>query len=477
MIVMKFGGTSVGSADAIRRTVGIVKQRLPQQPVVVVSAMSSVTDQLLEAARRAQVRDATPEELLQPLRERHRKVLAELRLPRTMLDGDLDWLGEALHGVWLLRELTPRSLDYVVSFGEVMSSKVVAACLDAAGIEARAWPAWEAGVLTDDRHGEAAVQPETYAALLRNLGPECGRCVPVVTGFLGRNRAGERTTLGRGGSDYTAAIVGSALAAEEIQIWTDVTGIMSCDPRIVPTATTLRSLTFDEAAELAYFGAKVLHPKTVEPAVERGIPVRILNTFAPADPGTLVTQAPEAGERRVVQGLAVKRDNLLVSLTSTRMLDAEGYLARVFDTLATHDVSVDLLATSEVSVSLTAESRYQDGVRRALRDLRGYARTSVARGRSIVAVVGEGMSARPGVAGEVFGVLGRARINVEMISQGASELNLSFVVKDAQADAALRALHEHFMGEESPIKARSAGVPRKSTRRPVPKRQPPRRKR
>ena len=470
MIVMKFGGTSVGSADAIRRVAAVVSEARARHPVVVVSALSGVTNTLLEAARKAHVRAATPEALVEPLTRRHHELLRELKLPKKLVDGDLDWLGEALHGIWLLRELTPRSLDYVASFGELMSSKIVAACLSSHGVAAEAWAAWDAGMLTDDHYGEAAVQPETYPALKKKLRPVVETQVPVVTGFLGRNRTGERTTLGRGGSDYTAAIIGAALEAEEIQIWTDVTGIMSCDPRIVPNAATLRSLTFNEAAELAYFGAKVLHPKTVEPAVEHDIPVRILNTFEPHDPGTLVTNHLAPGERRVVQGLAVKRANLLVSLTSTRMLDAEGYLARVFDALALHDVSVDLLATSEVSVSLTVESRYAEGVRAALRDLRGYATTSIARSRSVIAVVGAGMSQRPGIAGEVFGVLGREGVNIEMISQGASELNLSFVVRDAQANRALASLHGHFMRGDSPTVLIAAPPRAAGRRRTAPRR-------
>ncbi len=245
MIVMKFGGTSVGSAKAIREVAAVVAKAQPEQPVVVVSAMSGVTNTLLDAAHRAHTRAATPEDLVAPLAARHHEVLRDLRLNRRLVDGDLEWLREALHGVWLLRELTPRSLDYVVSFGELMSSKVVAACLQAKGVPAQAWAAWDAGVLTDDRYGEAAVQPETYPALKKNLAPLLGSQVPVVTGFLGRNRTGERTTLGRGGSDYTAAIVGAALDATEIQIWTDVTGIMSCDPRIVREAETLRALNHD----------------------------------------------------------------------------------------------------------------------------------------------------------------------------------------------------------------------------------------
>ena len=450
MIVMKFGGTSVGNAEAMRRVGEIVARALPREPAVVVSAVSKVTDRLLESARRAQRRAATVDELLEPLRATHQQILAELRLPKRLVDPDLTRLAEALRGIYLLRELTPRSLDYVASFGEVCSAKIMAAHLTARGIPARQWTGWEVGVVTDDEHGEANVLEETYTLVKKNLQAELGKRVPVITGFLGRTRAGQRTTLGRGGSDYSAAIIGRALRAKEIQIWTDVNGIMSCDPRIVADAYTLRTLTFAEAAELAYFGAKVLHPRTVEPAVDVGIPVRIVNTFAPDDAGTLVLKKSQGSTEHVVEGLAVKPGNLLVNVTSTRMLDAEGYLAWVFGVLAKHDVNVDCLATSEVSVSLTVDKRYEQHVKEATKELRHYARVTSHRGRSIICVVGEGMRVRPGVAGEVFGVIGRERINIELISQGASELNLTFVVADAQAEHALRALHDRFLKAQQP---------------------------
>jgi aspartate kinase len=445
MIVMKFGGTSVGSAAAMRRVASIVERARKRKPAVVVSAVSKVTDRLLAAARAAQARTGAPEKLLEDLAATHRSILSELSLPADLVDGDLLQLGEALRGIYLLRELTSRSLDYVASFGEVLSSKIVAALLDSQGVPARAWTGWDAGVLTDDRHGEAAVLPDTYARLRKNLSRELGRRVPVITGFVGKTPGGERTTLGRGGSDYSAAIVGRALGAEEIQIWTDVPGILSCDPRIVKDAFTLRHLTFAEAAELAYFGAKVLHPKTVEPAVDVGIPVRIVDTFAPEDPGTLVLKEHKVDDGRLFEGLAVKKENLLVNLTSTRMLDAEGYLAEIFGLLARHDISVDCLATSEVSVTFTCAGRYRGALGHSLEALRRIAHPAVHAGRSVIAAVGERMRVRPGVAGEIFGVLARERINVEMISQGASELNLTFVVADEHADRALRALHAEFL--------------------------------
>ena len=463
MLVMKFGGTSLADAVAMRRVADIVETARPRRPVVVVSAVAGVTNRLLDSARRAHTREATAKSLMTPLRDIHRRILGDLRLKRGLVDDDLDLLGEALQGVYLLRELTPRSLDYVASFGEVMSSKIFAALLDRKGVGARAWNAWDAGMVTDDRHGEANVLPRTYTDLKANLAPVLADEVPVVTGFVARAESGERTTLGRGGSDYTAAIIGRALGVEEIQIWTDVTGIMSCDPRIVRKAYTLRQLSFAEAAELAFFGAKVLHPKTVEPALQVGIPVRILNTFEPEDSGTLVVrETPTRSSDDVIQGLAVKRGNLLVSLVSTRMLEAEGYLAEVFQVLARHRISVDGLATSEVSVSMTVDGRYADALKGALKDLRRYARTSVFRNRAIICVVGEGMRLHHGIAGEVFGILGDSNINIELITQGASELNLSFVVKDSVAERTLRALHARFL--ENKPKARGDSTPRAARR-------------
>jgi len=304
MIVMKFGGTSVGTAEAIRRTAGIVRDRVDRRPVVVVSALSGVTNALIQAARDAQKRKVGPEKSAAQLTERHRQVIGELDLPSDLVDAELKRLEEVLRGIFFLRELTARSLDYVMSFGEAMSSRVVAAHLAASGVPARAWMGWEAGIVTDDAHGEAAVLPETWSRVKQKLGQRANDDVPVVTGFLGRTKGGERSTLGRGGSDYSAAIIGRAIGADEIQIWTDVSGILSADPRVVADAFTLRYVTFAEAAELAYFGAKVLHPKTIEPAVQAKIPVRILNTFAPDDPGTLVVAESTEENERVVEGLA-----------------------------------------------------------------------------------------------------------------------------------------------------------------------------
>jgi aspartate kinase len=310
-------------------------------------------------------------------------------------------------------------------------------------VRATAVRADEAGLVTDDRFGEAEVLAAAAGNLRRSLGRVRG--VPVVTGFIGRTRDGAPTTLGRGGSDYTAAILGAALGAEEVEIWTDVDGVLSADPRVVPEAHTIGELSFAEAAELAYFGAKVLHPKTLLPATRRGIPVRVRNTWRPRHPGSRVVRRGERSAT-VVKAIAAKKGIIVVHVVSTRMLLAHGFLARLFQAFADHRIVVDLLSSSEVSVSLTVDRAA--GLARAVRELRRFAQVRTARDRALVSVVGEGLGESPGLAGRVFTALGEDGINVETISQGASGLNLSFVVRAALAERAVRGLHRRFFGGE-----------------------------
>ena len=292
--------------------------------------------------------------------------------------------------------------------------------------------------MTDERFGAAHPLPESAAAMARALG---GRTdVAVVTGFLGRTLDGRTTTLGRGGSDYSAALVGAAIGADEIQIWTDTSGLLSTDPRIVPEARPVPELSFAEASELAYFGAKVLHPKTLLPAMERGIPVRILNTARPDDAGSRITATAEPGrDAWCVKSIACKKGVTAVTIASTRMLLAYGFLARVFEVFGRHHLVVDLVTTSEVSISVTLDDPSR--LDAALADLEGIGRVEVRRGLAVVAVVGEGAPSRIGLPGHVFTLLGGVGIGIEMISQGASRVNLSFVVRDEDADKAVRLLH------------------------------------
>jgi aspartate kinase len=310
-----------------------------------------------------------------------------------------------------------------------------------AGIPAAPHMAYDVGLLTDSTYGAAQVDPSTYVEIPRRLGPALASdAVAVVTGFVAKDKDGFLTTLGRGGSDYSAALLGAALGAEEIQIWTDTSGMLSADPRIVPEAQPVPHLSFAEASELAYFGARVLHPKTLLPAMDRGIPVRILNTARPGDPGSCITASAEpSGAQWRVKSIACKKAVTAVTIVSTRMLLAHGFLARVFEIFGRHHLVVDLVTTSEVSISVTLDDTSRLEV--ALAELEGIGRVEVKHGLAVVAVVGEGAPTRIGLAGHVFTLLGGVGIGVEMISQGASRVNLSFVVSEPDADRSVRLLH------------------------------------
>lgn len=444
MIIMKFGGTSVGSAEAIRRTAQIITDARAAQPVVVVvSALSGITNRLIETANRACDRSRPTAELMGALRDHHTQVCDALGLDTLELLKPLEDLREVVRGIHYLRELTPRSMDFVLSHGELLSSRIVAAWLTQQGTPARAIAGWDAGIVTDDCHGEGAILDETYTRVGQRL-TDIEGSVPVVTGFLAQTASGERSTLGRGGSDYTAAILGRALNAAEVQIWTDVSGIMSTDPRVVSDAQSLPTLTFEEAAELAFFGAKVIHPKTMEPARRAGIPVRVKNTFEPDHPGTQIVAGRRKTQRTVV-ALALKRHQTIMTLRSTRMLDAEGYLATVFEILHGHQISVDAIATSEVSVCMTVEPRYRDALEKATAQLADVADVELTDGRTIICAVGMGMRDRPGTAGQIFQAMASAQINIEMISMGSSLINVTFVVRDEDADRAITHLHTELI--------------------------------
>lgn len=438
MIVMKFGGSSVADGARIRRVCAIVRARRAQRPVVVVSALRGVTDDLLGLARASLTGDFR---LLAALRRRHRSLAAELRVPFGPAAELLLELERLARGISLVKELTPRTLDYAAGFGERLSSRLIAAAFSRAGLASQARDASDCGMLTDGRFGEANPLPEASAALRRGLGRPSR--IPVVTGFIGRTRSGELTTLGRNGSDYTAAIIGAALGAREIQIWSDTDGVMTADPRIVPDARPIAALSFAEASELAYYGGKVLHPHTLVPAIRRGLPVRVLNTFKPEHPGTaILAKAPARAAG--VQSIAFKRRQTIVSVSNPRMAEGSGFLERIFAAFGRHRIDVDMVSTSEVTVSASVADAAR--LEPALRELRAGFAVRVERGRAVVCVVGDGIGSTPGVAGLVFAALRGAQVNVEMISQGASEINIAFVVKDAQVERAVRALHGALFG-------------------------------
>jgi aspartate kinase len=432
LLVMKFGGTSLGDAERIDTVVSLVRERLARRPVVVCSAHAGVTDLLLAGAHAA----AAGKPDLAPIRARETALLRALKVSPKLVDADLERLDQMFRGLALLGELTPRSLDQVAAFGERMAVKAIAAVLRRRRIPATAVEADEAGLVTDGRFGRATPLPAAYTNLKRAIGKVKG--VPVVTGFLGRDVEGNVTTLGRSGSDYTATILGRALSAEEVEIWTDVSGVLTADPRIVPKAVPVEHLTYAEASELAYYGAKVIHPATIQPAVEKGIPVRILNTLDPTALGTVIR--PGRGRRRQrVTSIASKRGIHLINIVSGRMLGQSGFMAKVFDVFKEHDVAVDLIATSEVSVTVSVDDS-QD-LPKVVKDLKAFGKVSVTADATLVAVIGERMKQASGLAGNVFNAIGEAGVPVLAISYGATKTNLQLVVPSDQERTVVRALH------------------------------------
>ncbi|HET8901074.1 MAG TPA: lysine-sensitive aspartokinase 3 [Holophagaceae bacterium] len=431
-LVMKFGGSSLADAGCMRQAAALVEAALPRAPLVVLSAMGKTTNGLFEAAACAERGDLDAAlEILARLRAYHEDTARELCGGVPELADAFQELELLLRGVALLRELSPRSLDAIASFGERLSTRIFAAFTGAEWLDARTI------LRTDARFGEAqpdaaAIQQLAQAHLRPRLG--AGRAV-VTQGYIGATRDGLTTTLGRGGSDYSAALLGAAMGAEEVQIWTDVEGILSADPRVVPGALPIPELGFAEAAELAAFGAKVLHPATIQPAVDANIPVTVRHTARPE--GRYTTISAEVATGRAVTALASRGPVTILTVSSTRMLAQSGFLARLFEVFGRHGVSVDLVATAEVSVSLTVEA---DAPMEALRrELSAFATVAVSEERAILAVVGERLKRTPGICARIFSAL--RDINVEMISMGANEINLSLLVRREEADEAMRRLH------------------------------------
>ncbi len=452
MIVMKFGGSSVESAAAITRVAGIVHAREERHPVVVVSAMGKTTNKLLAIAAAA-IGGKREEYIrqLHDLRDYHSREARQI-VPlsdRADLDRFLDEhfqeLTELVKGLAVLGELTPRSIDAISSYGERLSSYIVTLAFRHFGMKTEHVDSREV-LVTDRRHTQAAPNfPETYARLKKTIPPVAAYSVVVMGGFIASTEDGVTTTLGRGGSDYTAAIVGAGIDAEEIQIWTDVDGMLTADPTILPVGHRVKTISFAEAAELAYFGAKVLHPATVVPAIEKNIPVLILNSRRPDVPGTRIT-AESVHCDNVVKSIACKRKITTVNIHSTRMLMAHGFLHRIFEIFDRYETPVDMVATSEVSVSLTIDNTSHIDL--ILGDLRQFAEATVEHDGVIVCLVGENIRYTPGVARRVFNSLDG--INIRMISQGASLLNLSFVVAEADLLRTVTALHDEFFATLDP---------------------------
>jgi aspartate kinase len=453
MIVMKFGGTSVQDAQAITRVASIVKGRAAQRPVVVVSAMAKVTDQLLNMARAAGAGDRkTALKLCRALQERHYNTAGELLGTALFtqfhsdLGADFEELDELLRGIVAIGELTPRTTDHVAAFGERLSSRIVAAAFSALGIESSHVDSREC-VVTDNNYMRAApLFEETNERLRERVQPllEEGRVV-VMGGFIGATKSGVTTTIGRGGSDYSGAIIGAGLDAERIEIWTDVDGMMTTDPNICSDARRIKVISFDEAAELAYFGAKVLHPATVLPAVQKNIPVYVLNSRNPSCEGTRITaRAPHC--KNYFKAIAAKKRITIVDVAAPRMLLAHGFLKAIFEAFDRHKIPVDVVSTSEVSVSLTVDSN--ESIPALAADLAKLADVKYEGRKAIVCLAGESIRDTPGIAARVFSEL--MDVNIRMISQGASEINLTFVIEEDKVPEVIRRLHKAFFSDLDP---------------------------
>lgn len=444
---MKFGGTSVGDVAAFERVRGIVGSLAGRKPIVVVSAMTKVTDALLaafELARNGNLDDAKAS--LEPHFARHVVVAGDF-----LSDGRSDVFDtelELAHGELsdLLLRTSRRSLplsmlkDAIVSYGEQLSSRLLTEVLRNNGVPARHVDSRRL-IVTDDEFGAAeALWDETRDLLKLEFASRTdAEEVPIMGGFIAANRAGETTTLGRGGSDYTAALVAAAVDAEELQIWTDVTGVMTCDPRICSDARTIPVLSYEEAAELAYFGAKVLHPKTIKPAVDHGIPVRVCNTFEPDAVGTMVVA--ESGETpNKIKSIAHKKGITILRVTSARMLGSYGFMSAVFQIFDRYRTVIDVISTSEVSIALTLDDTAS--LEKITEELARLGDVEAEHGYAVICVVGEGLRASTGLASKVFSTI--KDVNIALVSHGASSVNLTFVVKEDVAPDVIKKLHGEF---------------------------------
>lgn len=465
---MKFGGTSVEDARAMQRTAAIVAGRRQRglDVVVVVSAMAKVTDLLLGAASAAGRGDrAGAMAIGARLRHRHIDTVKQLledaeraTTLQTALQHEFDALDDLLRGIAAVGELTPRTNDLVVSFGERLSSRMMAEALAQNGLNGAHVDA-RTCIITDAHYGKAVPQEAAIEAKLKELVLPLlqeGR-TPVMGGFIGSTAEGVTTTLGRGGSDYTAALVGGGLHAGAIEIWTDVNGIMTTDPRICPDALRVKTISFEEAAELAYFGAKVLHPATILPAVQKSIPVWVLNSRNAENEGTKITAlAPRCASP--FKSIAAKKRLTIIDVVASRMLMSHGYLKAVFDVFDKYKCAIDMVSTSEVSISLTVDSNEQ--LPEICAELGKIADVKYEGRKALVCLVGEDIRGHNGIAGRVFSAI--SHVNVRMISQGASEINMSFMIDEEDVEEAVRSLHRQFFTDPDPtvfdVAARDSGV-------------------
>jgi aspartate kinase len=465
---MKFGGSSLAGAGRIRNVGEIVQGRIKYKPVLVLSAMGDTTDYLLEAAAGALNKGFVT---IEKIEELYLSAISELALgaPLQREIKNLIWeLGSLLTGISLTRELTGRTRDCLLSFGERMSVRIVAAYLRTLKLNARPIDAWDGGFLSDSTFGQAELRRESWVRISSFLPTLIAEGVlPVITGFIAKDENGNITTLGRGGSDLSATVIAAACKAGEVQIWKDVDGILTADPAVVKDARPVDTVTYEEAAELAYFGAQVLHPRAMQPCMKTKTPVLVKNSYNPAAPGTRIEAGPVKNAPRI-RAITSKKNITLVDIVSTRMLGQPGFLAGVFSEFSKNGISIDMVATSEVSVSLTLDG--EKDLTPVMRELSEYAGVEVKTGKAIVTIIGD-VRRSSEILHEAFGICKKTGIQVQMVSHGASKVNTSFIVNDDEAPSLVKELHRFFFDEmagkkkpapkDSPSKGGSALDPKK----------------
>jgi aspartate kinase len=461
-IVMKFGGSSVATGEKIRRVAHLIADNMSDDYgiVVVISALDGVTNQLIQAAEKAKKGNRQfVSKFRKELLERHLATVKEAIKDKQHQEDAIEVVKEriaeleqVLTGIVYVGELTPKSRDTVIAYGEKLSAPIVNGALKDIGVNSQQLTGGEAGIVTDNNYGEAGLLMNvTKFQLTKKLEPLLKKgTVPVLTGFIAATQNGETTTVGRGGSDYTATIVGAALDADEVWIWTDVDGLMTSDPKIVPEAKTIPEISFQEATELTIFGAKAMHPRALEPARKEGIPVRIRNVFSPNNEGTLIVQDEQSKTKDGVKAVAIVRNVAVITISGAGMVGAPGTAAKVFEVLGRENINILMISqsVSEADISLVIQRNFLE---RAVSTLeiallgRDFIREIMSEDDvCVVAVLGAGMKGMPGVASRIFSAVAQKGINVLMIAQGSSELNISFVVKEKDGAETVRAIHREF---------------------------------
>lgn len=441
MIVMKFGGSSVANAERIKHVASIIKAYREKRPVVVLSAMGDTTDHLLAAADLA----VTGTVDVAGVAKLHEETARELGINIDAIEALLSELKQLLTGISMLKEISRRSRDYLVSFGERMSVRMMAAYLKSQGVDAKFYDAWDIGFVSDSNYMAAELLDEVWENIPRHLGSYSkglDNAIPIVTGFIAKDKRGIITTLGRGGSDLTATMIGAAMNAEEVQTWKDVDGILTSDPRVVKEAKPVPEVTYEEAQELAMFGSQVLHPRSMVPVRKSGTPVRVKNSYNIESKGTIIVER-HSGKVPPVCAITSVKHVQLIDMVSNRMLGAAGFLAHIFNNFLKWNVCIDVIATSEVSVSCTVSGK--EKLEGLVQDLSKACDVSVRKERAIVTVICD-VEHSSAILASGFEALADEGINVQMISQGASKVNISFIVNDDEADKTVQILHQAYFG-------------------------------